>query len=62
MVRKVSAIEKSLTSIRVATGTATFEEKKAVEKDMRRNKVQEVKKVAEEKAKQLEKKAKATWA
>ena len=42
MVRKVSAIKKSLTSIRVATGTATFEEKKDVEKDIRRNKVDEV--------------------
>ena len=41
---------------------ATFEEKKAVEKDIRRNKVEEVKKVAEEKAKQSEKKAKAMWA
>ena len=62
MVRKVSIIEKSLTSIRIATGTATFEEKKAVEKDIRRNKVEEVKKVEEEKAKQSEKKAKPTWA
>ena len=41
---------------------ATFEEKKAVKKDIKRNKVEEVKKVAEEKAKQSEKKAKATWA
>ena len=60
VVRKVSVIEKSLTSIRVATGTATFEEKKAVEKDVRRNKAEEVKKVVEEKTKQSEKKAKAT--
>ena len=52
MVRKVRVIQKSLTSIRVATGTATFEETKAVEKDVRRSKVEELKKVAEEKAKQ----------
>ena len=62
VVRKVSVIEKSLISIRVASGTATFEEKKAVKKDVRRNEVEEVKKVAEKKAKQSEKKAKATWA
>ena len=62
MVRKVIVIKKSLTSIRVATGTATFKEKKAVEKDVRRNRMKEVKKIAEEKGKQSEKKAKVKWA
>ena len=41
---------------------ATFEKKKAVEKDIRKNKVEEVKKGAEEKARQSEKMAKAIQA
>ena len=51
VVTKVSNIEKSLMSIKVATGTAMFEEKKSFEKDIRWNKAEEVKKVAEEKTK-----------
>ena len=62
MVGKLNHIDSTLTAIKVATGTASYEEQKAVENVVKKNKVEEIKKVAEEKARQGEKKAKASYA
>ena len=62
MMGKLNHIDSSLTAIKVATGTASYEEQKAVENIVKQNKVEEIKKVAEEKARQGEKKAKASYA
>ena len=62
MMGKLTHIDSTLTAIKVATGTASYEEQKAVENIVKRNKVEEIKKVAEEKARQGEKKAKASYA
>ena len=62
MMGKLNYIHSMLTAIKVATGTASYEEQRAVENIVKKNKVEEVKKVAEEKARQGEKKAKASYA
>ena len=62
MMGKLNHIDSRLTAIKVATGTALYEEQKAVENIVKKNKVEEIKKVAEEKTRQGEKKAKASYA
>ena len=62
MMGKLSDIDSTLTAIKVATGTTSYEEQRAVENIMKKNKVEEIKKVAEKKARQGEKKAKASYA
>ena len=59
---KLNHIDSTLTAIKVATGTASSEEQRAVENVVKKNKVEEIKKVAEEMARQGEKKAKASYA
>ena len=51
-------IDSTLTAIKVATGTASYEEQKAVENIVKKNKVEEIKKVAEEKTRQRGKEGK----
>ena len=62
MMGKLNHIDSTVTAIKVATGTASYEEQRAVENIMKKKKVEEIKKVAEEKARQGEKKAKASYA
>ena len=50
MMGKMNYIESTLTAIKVATGTASYKEQRAVENIVKKNKVEEVKKVVEEKA------------
>ena len=57
MMGKLTHIDSILTAIKVATGTASYEEQRAVENIVKKNKVEEIKKVAEEKARPGEKKA-----
>ena len=59
---KLNHIDSTLTAIKVARGTASYEEQRAVKNTVKKNKVDEIKKVAEEKARQGEKKAKASYA
>ena len=59
---KLRHIDSTLTAIKEATGTASYEEKRAVGNIVKKNKVEKIKKVAEEKARQVEKKAKASYA
>ena len=62
MIGKLNHIDSTLTAIKVATGTASYEEQKAVENIVKKNKMKEIKKVAEEKTRQGEKKGKASYA
>ena len=59
---KLNHINSTLTAIKVATGTASYHEQQAVENIVKKNKVEEIKKVAEEKTRQGENKAKASYA
>ena len=62
MMGKLNHIDSTLTVIKVATGTTSYEEQKAVENIVTKNKVEEIKKVAEKKTSQGEKKSKASYA
>ena len=62
MMVKSNHIDSTLTAIKVATGTASYEEQRAVENSVKKNKVEGIKKVAEEKTRQGERKAKASYA
>ena len=62
MIGKLNPIDSTLTAIKVATGTASYEEQKVVENIVKKNQVEEIKKVADEKTRQGEKKAKASYA
>ena len=62
MMGKLNHIDSTLTAVKVATGTATYEEQRAGENIVKKNMVKEIKKAAEEKARQGEKKTKASYA
>ena len=59
---KLNHIDSTLTAIKVATDTASYEEQKAVENIVKKHKAEEIRKVVEEKAGQGKKKAKASYA
>ena len=46
MMGKLNHIDSTLTAIKVATGTALYKEQRAVENIVKKNKVEEIKKVA----------------
>lgn len=62
MISKFNHIDSVLTGKEVATGTASYEALKAVENNVRKKKVEEIKKVAEEKARQEEEKTRVSYA
>ena len=62
MMGKLNHIDSTLTAIKVVTGTASYVEQRAVENIVKQNKVEEIKKVAEEKARQGEKRSTASYA
>ena len=62
MMGKLRHIDSTQTAIKVAIGTALYEEQRAMENIVEKNKVEEIKKPAEEKIRQAEQKAKASYA